>query len=417
MTLDTSWTTGIQIPFGNPALLDDDPSVAARCVDSSETLLTTSKRRVLKEGLRLQSGEQLAPVEVAYETWGTLNRAGDNAILVCHALTGDAHAAGKYSPSDERLGWWDPLIGPGRAFDTERYFVVCANVLGGCQGTTGPASLNPETLDPYGSAFPQVTVRDMVRLQYALLRGLGVRRLAAVAGGSLGGMQVLEWLVTYPSFVDAAIPIGSSLAHTAQGIAYNLVGREAIMLDPAWQGGDYYGTGRTPDKGLALARMLGMITYQSDESMRRKFARKAVDSTGEGTPASRFQVESYLYYQGESLVRRFDANSYLVLSRAMDLHDVGDGRGGIDAALARVNPGTRTLVIGIDSDILFPTHLQRETAERLHAVGRHAQYHEITSPWGHDAFLIEYDQITAAITRFLGAEYDAWNRRTNEQTA
>jgi homoserine O-acetyltransferase/O-succinyltransferase len=357
--------------------------------------------------LMLDCGERLAPIQVAYETWGTLNAAGDNAVLVCHALTGDSHAAGKYMPEDTRLGWWDPLIGPGRAFDTRRYFVVCANVLGGCQGTTGPASTDPATGKPYGSAFPQVTVRDMVRLQYSLVRALGVRRLAAVVGGSLGGMQVLEWLATYPEFVEAAIPVGASMSHTAQGIAYNLVGREAIMMDADWQGGDYYGTDREPVRGLALARMVGIITYQSDESMRRKFERRHTESDPAGyfRPEARFQVENYLYYQGESLVKRFDANSYLRLSRAMDLHDLGYGRGGVDAALSGVNPETRTLVVGISSDILFPTHLQSETVETMQGLGKCASYHEITSPWGHDAFLIEYEQLTAAISRFLEGTY------------
>jgi homoserine O-acetyltransferase/O-succinyltransferase len=397
-------------PAASVDLLDDDPSVTAHGVDGNLSLLSRRCYCVLQEGLRLENGCHLAPVQVAYESWGTLNEAGDNAILICHALTGDAHAAGKHEPEDNRLGWWDPLIGPGRAFDTRRYFVICANILGGCQGTTGPSSLNPGTGRPYGSAFPQVTVRDMVRLQHELLRSLGVRQLAALAGGSLGGMQALEWLVSYPDFVRTAIPIGASLAHTAQGIAYNLVGREAIVADPAWQGGDYYGTGRTPARGLAIARMLGMITYQSDESMTRKFARRSANEavrTGSQHPGGDlFQIESYLRYQGESLVKRFDANSYLVLSRAMDLHDVGAMHGGVEAALARVGPAARTLVIGINSDILFPTHLQRETVERLRSAGRHAQYVEIDSPWGHDAFLIEYDQLTTAINGFLDGDRD-----------
>ncbi len=390
-------TSAIETP--RLVILDDDPSVVARGSGGDAALLTSQRRWTLAEGLPLEAGQRLAPIEVAYETWGTLNRAGDNAILVCHALTGDAHAAGRYA-DDARLGWWDPLIGPGRALDTRRYFVVCANILGGCQGTTGPASLDSATGQPYGSTFPTITVRDMVRLQYALVRGLGVRRLAAVAGGSLGGMQALEWLVMYPDFVAAAIPVAASLAHTPQGIAYNLIGREAIMRDPDWRGGDYYSSGRTPEQGLALARMIGMITYQSDESMQRKFGRSRV----EADPADRFQVESYLHYQGESLVRRFDANSYLVLSRAMDLHDVGTGRGGMDVALACTDPATRTLVVGISSDILFPLHLQRDTAARLQALARPATYAEIRSPWGHDAFLIDYDQLTAHITAFLAGD-------------
>lgn len=387
------------------SLLDDDPSVAGRDPGGAASFLTGSRRSLtLPGGITLESGVYLAPVEVAYESWGSLNQAGDNAILICHALTGDAHAAGKYGAEDTRLGWWDPLIGPGHAFDTRRYFVVCANVLGGCQGTTGPASTNPATGRPYGSSFPQVTVRDMVKAQYGLLRSLGVNKLAAVAGGSLGGMQVLEWLVTYPDFVKAAIPIGTAFAHTAQGIAYNLVGREAIALDPDWQNGEYYHTGRSPRRGLSVARMVGMITYQSEESMRRKFDRERVDpaSCSYYDPSSRFQIESYLYYQGESLVNRFDANSYLTLTRAMDLHDIGYNRGGIDEALRHIPQTTRTLVIGISSDILFPTHHQREIADRLRVLNRPVRYHEITSPWGHDAFLIEYEQLTDAIGRFLG---------------
>ncbi len=389
--------------------LDDDPSVSARGIEAAragESLLSTRQSWTLAAGLQLECGVHLSPIEVAYETWGTLNDAGDNALLVCHALTGDAHAAGKHTLDDARLGWWDPLIGPGRPFDTERYFVVCANVLGGCQGTTGPSSADPVTGTPYGSRFPTVTVRDMVNLQYALLQALGVRSLATVSGGSLGGMQALEWLVSYPHFVRSAIPVGASLAHTAQGIAYNLIGREAIMLDPAWQGGDYYATGQgAPERGLALARMVAMITYQSEESMRRKFDRALVEQESGTDPiGSNFQVESYLHYQGNSLTRRFDANSYLILSRAMDLHDLGRGRGGIEAALSRVGGQGKALVIGISSDILFTTHLQRETADMLNATGCPATYQEINSPWGHDAFLIEYGQLAAAIVPFLAEE-------------
>lgn len=406
VTQDTLTIETVPNANSNFSAWDDDPSVTAHAVEagsSSRSLPSTKQQLTLGEGLLLDCGAHLSPVAVAYETWGTLNGAGDNAILVCHALTGDAHAAGTYAAADDRLGWWDPLIGPGRAFDTDRYFVVCANVLGGCQGTTGPSSTNPATGKPYAAEFPQVTVRDMVRLQYALLRKLGVRSLASVSGGSLGGMQVLEWMVSYPEFVRSAIPIGASLAHTVQGIAYNLVGREAIMLDPAWEEGNYYDTGRVPERGLAIARMVGMITYQSEESMRRKFDRQREDGSDASyyRHGARFQIESYLHYQGACLVKRFDANSYLTLSRAMDLHDVGYGRGGTEAALACTGEQTRTLVIGISSDILFPTHLQRETVERLKALGRDASYFEVNSPWGHDAFLIEYSQLTTAIVPFL----------------
>ncbi len=381
--------------------LDDDPSVVAPT--EAADLLSVKHNWDCPQPLPLECGTTLYGVQVAYETWGTLNAAGDNAIYICHALTGDAHAAGRYQPSDKKGGWWNPLIGPGRAFDTDRYFVVCANILGGCQGTTGPASLDPATGKPYGSRFPTVTVRDMVRLAYCLLRALGVTRLACVTGGSLGGMQTLEWLVSYPDFVATAIPIAASLAFSPQGIAFSLIGRQAIMLDPNWQGGDYYDAPARPDAGLAMARMVGMLSYQSDASMQRKFGRDRVDESEAAyyDPAARFQVENYLHYQGDTLVQRFDANSYLLLSRAMDLHDIGYQRGGIATAVALIAPATRTLVVGISSDLLFPTRLQRETVAAFHAAGRYARYYELESPWGHDAFLIEYDRLTPVISSFL----------------
>ncbi len=383
-------------------VLDDDPSVGAAAV-GTPALSGDAQCWADPAPLPLDCGQTLSGVQVAYETWGRLNAAADNVLVVCHALTGDAHAAG-VAPGATRPGWWDALIGPGRALDTEHYFVVCANVLGGCRGTTGPASPHPADGRPYGSRFPPITVRDMVRLQMRLVWALGVQRIVAVIGGSLGGMQALEWAVLDPERVCAVVTIGAALAHSAQGIAYNLIGREAIQLDPAWQGGDYYGSGRPPNRGLALARMIGMITYQSAESMRRKFDRRlAQDSTAPTDPATRFQVESYLQYQGDSLVRRFDANSYLVLSRAMDLHDLAYGRGSLAQALAQITPHTRTLAIGINSDILFPTQLQQKIVRALHTAGRPATYAEIASPWGHDAFLLEHDQLTHLLRRFLVA--------------
>jgi homoserine O-acetyltransferase/O-succinyltransferase len=384
-----------------PQTYDDDPSVVAPT--KTADLLSVTRYWDCQQPLPLECGATLYGVQVAYETWGTLNAAGDNAINICHALTGDAHAAGRYHASDKKAGWWNPLIGPDRAFDTNRYFVVCANILGGCQGTTGPASPDPTTGKPYGSRFPTVTVRDIVRLEYLLLRALGVNRLASVSGGSLGGMQALEWLVSYPDFVASAIPIAASMAHSAQGIAFNLFGRQAIMLDPHWLGGDYYDSPTRPDSGLALARIVGMISYQSDASMQRKFGRERVDEAEVAyyDPAARFQVENYLHYQGDSLVRRFDANSYLLLSRAMDLHDIGYQRGGIAAAITRTSSAARTLVIGISSDLLFPTRLQRETVAAFQQQNRAARYHELESPWGHDAFLIEYERLTTAIADFL----------------
>jgi homoserine O-acetyltransferase len=406
MELPTPGRAGGTVAAG-PPILDDDPSVAARN-GGHPALLSHTEHWQDPEPLPLDCGRTLTGVQVAYETWGRLNAAADNAVVICHALTGDAHAAGVYA-GDDRPGWWDPLIGPGRAIDTDRYFVICANVLGGCRGTTGPSTPAPGDGQPYGSRFPQVTVRDIVRLQYRLVRALGVHSIAAVIGGSLGGMQVLEWAVLYPGLVRHAISIGASLAHSAQGIAFNLIGREAIMLDPAWHEGDYYGTGHGPDRGLSIARMMGMITYQSAESMRRKFDRARVEAGAENyyRPASRFQVENYLHYQGESLVRRFDANSYLVLSRAMDLHDLAQGRESMAAALAQIAPQTRVLAVGISSDLLFPTDLQHAIVAAVRAAGRAATYAEIESPWGHDAFLIEYAQLGAIVADFLSGSTNA----------
>jgi homoserine O-acetyltransferase len=384
----------------------DDPSVSATASGQQResAALVVEKKEFHcawpPDEFVLESGERLGPITVAYETCGELNRAKNNAILICHALTGDSHAAGVYGPSDARLGWWDPLIGPGRPFDTDRYFVICSNVLGGCQGTTGPASINPATGHPYGSSFPTFTIRDQVRLQRLLVEHLGVEKLLAVAGGSTAGMQVLEWMVTYPEMVESAIPIACAVRLHPQAIAYNLVGRQAIMLDPHWHGGDYYDYGEGPDIGLAIARMVGMITYQSDTSMWMKFGRETTEEERRLLQgAGRFQVESYLHYQGDSLVERFDANSYLYLVRAMDLHDIGRGYGGWQDALRRVR--ARVLVMGIDSDILFPTYQQREMVRFLHNIGVDVSYFEIDSPYGHDAFLIEYEQMVPVVRGFV----------------
>ncbi|MDI3280161.1 MAG: homoserine O-acetyltransferase [Bacillota bacterium] len=348
--------------------------------------------------LVLDSGQKLGPITVAYETYGQLNAAGDNAILIAHALTGDSHVA-SHAPG-EREGWWEPLVGTGRAFDTSRYFVVCSNVLGGCQGTTGPSSPDPKTGRPWGMRFPVITIRDMVRVQRHLLDYLGVRRLAAVAGGSMGGLQVLEWAVTYPELVEKALVFAAPGRISPQAIAYNEVMRQAIMLDPAWQGGDYQ-PGQGPARGLAVARMLGMITYQSCESMNRKFGRafRGRIPTDYFSFQGQFEVESYLHYQGQKLVRRFDANSYLYLTRAMDLFDLGLGRGGYEEALKHIQ--ARTLVVGISSDILYPAALERELVEDLRRVGVEAEYVELQSPFGHDAFLIEFEQVGAIISDFL----------------
>ncbi|GHO75761.1 homoserine O-acetyltransferase [Ktedonobacter sp. SOSP1-85] len=350
--------------------------------------------------LSLQRGGLLGPITVAYETWGTLNALGTNAILVTHALTGDTHAHDSEHPDDTKIAWWNPLIGPGRPIDTNRYFVICSNVLGGCSGSTGPASVDPRTEHPYGMRFPIITIHDMVRAQHALMEHLGVRQLAAVYGGSIGGQQALAWAVLYPEMVQRVAVIAASGSLTAQGIAFNEVARQAIMADPQWNCGDY-APGRGPATGLSIARMLAMITYQSEESMEQRFGRHAARREEVTSPTAhpnlggRFDVENYLYHQGESLVQRFDANSYLYLSRAMDLFDISEGFSSLDAALARIR--SKALFIGINSDCLFPARHVRTLAERVRQLGGNATYIELNSPHGHDAFLKEWAQMTVAL--------------------
>lgn len=354
-----------------------------------------------KEPFSLESGAKLNKVDVAYETYGTLNENKTNAILIQHALTGNSHCAGKYNVQDKQVGWWDPLIGPGKAFDTDRYFLVCANVLGGCNGTTGPASINPDTGVPYGMGFPVITIRDMVRIQKQLLSHLGIGRLKAVAGGSMGGMQTLEWGVMFPDTADKLICIAAPGRLYPQAIAFNTIGRQAIMNDPDWQGGGYY-PGKGPVRGLAVARMVGTITYRSDESMNRRFGRKLCsdDRNRYFDFHEQFEVESYLHYHGTELVKRFDANSYLYLTKAMDLYDVGRGYPSYEAALARIQG--ELLIMGISSDILFPPYQQREVARILQAARGRAEYFELNTPYGHDGFLIEFEKISPVIRRFIG---------------
>ena len=348
--------------------------------------------------LLLESGARLAPVDVAYETYGTLNALGDNAILVCHALTGSAHVAGYQSEDRATLGWWDPIIGPGRPLDTNRYFVVCSNFLGGCYGTTGPASMNPASQRAYGIDFPAVSVRDLVTVQHALLNHLGVSRLVTVIGGSLGGMQVLEWGAMFPKKVASLIPIATAVQHSPWCIGLNDLAWQAIMNDPDWQGGAYPAD-KQPERGLSLARQIAMVSYRSDISFMNRFHRDgAPPSMG---PALRdclgvcYQVESYLRYQGTKLVHRFDANTYLSITRTMDGHDMARGRGSPEEVLAGVT--MPALCVGIDSDILYPAHEQRSIAHNLPG----GSYLELHSPHGHDAFLIEYEQLGAAVSAFL----------------
>ena len=352
------------------------------------------------DSLPLQHGGSFGPITLAYETWGTLNATRDNAILIVHALTGSSHAYDEERPDDPKAAWWNPLIGPGRPFDTSRYFVICSNVLGGCYGSTGPSSIDVRTGQPYGMRFPVVTIRDMVHAQQRLIEHLGVRQLTMVAGGSIGGQQALEWAVTYPELVRKVAVVASTASLTAQAVAFSEVQRQAIMADPRWQGGNYE-PGQGPDAGLAIARMLAMITYQSEESMELRFSRQSASRGITPTPSGwadfggRFDVEDYLYYQGASLVRRFDANSYLYISRAMDLYDVSDGYPSLDAALRRVR--SKALFIGIRSDFLFPAARVRWLADQVRSLGGDATYVELDSPHGHDAFLKEWEQMTGAL--------------------
>jgi homoserine O-acetyltransferase len=349
--------------------------------------------------IRLDSGVILAPVDVAYETYGELNEERNNAILILHAFSGDAHAAG-ISRDGGKPGWWDNMIGPGKAFDTDRYFVVCSNILGGCKGTTGPASINPETGCPYGMIFPVITISDIVRLQKMLVDHLGIRRLLCVAGGSMGGMQALEWSVAYPDFVAAAMPIATTARHSAQQIAFNEVGRQAIMADPDWCEGNYYGK-KPPARGLAVARMVGHITYMSDDSMREKFGRKFREDDALPDFSKVFEVESYLRYRGSQFVDRFDANSYLYITKAMDLFDLTKDHPSLAAALERAQ--ARFLVLSFTSDWLYPSYQSLEIVSALRGRNRDVAYCELPSNYGHDAFLADVGEQTELVRGFLAS--------------
>jgi homoserine O-acetyltransferase/O-succinyltransferase len=345
-------------------------------------------------------GGYLEEVTLAYETWGELDPSGENAILIVHALTGDSHCAGGISESYKRGGWWDEMVGPGRLVDTDEHFVVCSNVLGGCSGSTGPASVDPATDIQYGMRFPIVTISDIVRAQKRLLDDLGVRKLEVVIGGSIGGQQALEWALKFPDFVEKAVPVAATGALGPQGLGMSEIGRRAIMADPNWQGGDYYGTGKFPETGLAIARMAGMLTYQSAEGQWERFGREEATR-----PAlyeefgGRFEIESYLHYQGHDLTGRFDANSYLYLTRAMDLYDIGAGYASHEEAYERIE--AEVLFVGISSDWLFPAREVRAAAELAKAAGAEAHYEEIESLNGHDAFLKDWDELRAAVGPFL----------------
>lgn len=355
------------------------------------------------DSIALDSGATLAPVEIAYETYGELNARKTNAILVLHAFSGDAHAAG-ISPETGKPGWWDNMIGPGKAFDTNRYFVISSNVLGGCRGSTGPSSINPETGCPFGMSFPVITIGDMVRAQRMLIDSLGIERLLTVSGGSMGGMQALEWAVAWPDRVVSAIPIATTTRHSAQQIAFNEVGRQAVMADPDWNGGNYY-SAKPPARGLAVARMVGHITYMSDDSMREKFGRRlrGKENFGFGFDVD-FEVESYLRYRGSQFVSRFDANSYLFITKAMDYFDLTNGRGSVAAAFERV--GARFLVISFSSDWLYPSYQSQEIVRALRARNCDVAYVELQSNYGHDSFLVDVAEQSDLVRGFLANTFE-----------
>ena len=350
--------------------------------------------------LKLDAGVELSPYQVAYQTYGELNADRSNAILICHALTGDQHVHNVH-PVTGKEGWWDSIVGPGLPIDTDRFFVICSNVLGGCLGTTGPASKNPATGEPYGLTFPVVTVRDMVRAQAALLDHLGIGQLLCVAGGSMGGMQVLQWVVTYPERIFSALPIATAARHSAQNIAFHEVGRQAVMADPDWRNGKYLVEGTSPHRGLAVARMAAHITYLSDAALHRKFGRRLQDRELPtfGFDAD-FQVENYLRYQGSSFVERFDANSYLYITRAMDYFDLAGEHGDVLANAFR-NLKSRVCMVSFTSDWLFPTEEARQIVHALNAPGAPVSFAEIETDKGHDAFLLDEPELFAIVRGFL----------------
>jgi homoserine O-acetyltransferase len=392
------------------------PNTAAGSVGTVDTQFLD-----LPQPLDLDCGRRLEQIRIAYETYGTLSPARDNVILVCHALSGDAHAAGfarlpaaestrdgfradeRDGASGRGLGWWDGMIGPGKAFDTNRFFVVSSNLLGGCRGPTGPTSTHPATGRPYGSDFPAITVAVMVRVERALLHELGIPRLAAVAGGSLGGMQALEWAVQYGDDVGAIIPIASTHALHPQGVAWNAIARNAITADPAWQGGHYYGTGRAPTGGMGVARMVGHITYLSATSLNDKFGRRLQSSADirYDLTEPEFQVESYLRHQADTFVKRFDANTYLYTSRALSYFDLARQHGGGELTHALRHVSARTMLIAFSSDWLYPPEGSEALAAALRAAGKEVELHVIDAPYGHDCFLLEEARQTPMIQQFL----------------
>ena len=356
----------------------------------------------LADSLRLDSGARLDQVDIAYRTYGVLNADKSNAVLVCHALTGDQHVAGIH-PTSGKPGWWSQVIGPGKPLDPQRHFIICSNVIGGCMGSTGPSSINPKTGKAWGLSFPVITIADMVRAQAMLLDHLGIDTLFAVIGGSMGGMQALQWAADYPERLFSALCLAATTRHSAQNIAFHEVGRQAIMADPNWQGGDYASLGGRPEKGLAVARMAAHITYLSQPALQRKFGRELQrDGLSWGFDAD-FQVESYLRHQGSTFVDRFDANSYLYITRAIDYFDLAGSYEGVLAEAFRKSRDVRFCVLSFTSDWLYPTPESRTIVRALNAAGARASFVEIDSDKGHDAFLLDEPVMRSALAGFLDA--------------
>lgn len=379
------------VPFG----IGDDVASAGLVRTRTVTFDRPDQR------LQLEGGGTLGPFTLAYETYGRLSERRDNAILVAHALSGDAHCAGLHRPDDRRPGWWDMMVGPGKALDTDKYFIVCANVIGGCGGSTGPSSINPATGRPFGTDFPIITIADMVNAQVMLLDHLGIAKLLAAVGGSMGGMQVLELAISHRDRVHLAVPLATAARQPTQAIAFNEVGRQAIMADPNWKDGHYYG-GPPPTKGLSVARMIGHITYLSDEAMQEKFGRRLRDIHEYSfTFSADFEVESYLRHQGLSFTDRFDANTYLYITRALDYFDLARQHGSLVQAFRDVK--ARFLVLGFTSDWLHPPYQLKEIVGALRASHKHVSYYEVDSRFGHDAFLLEREKMEGVISAFLSS--------------
>jgi homoserine O-acetyltransferase/O-succinyltransferase len=353
-----------------------------------------------KEKLELESGRVFGPITVVYETYGTLNSDKSNAVLILHSLSGDSHAAGKLSESDKHSGWWDSMIGDNKPFDTNKYFIICSNVLGGCSGTTGPSSIDPQTKQPYAMNFPFITIEDMVRVQYELIKHLNIEVLYSIAGGSMGGMQALKWAQMHPDKVRSVIPIATTVRLSPQAIAFNEVGRQSIISDVAWNKGNYYSEKEAPSKGLSIARMLGHITYLSEEGMSRKFGRQLCQSdTYQYEYLTEFQVESYLHYQGKRFTERFDANSYIYLTKAIDYFDLSSGYASLEEAVAMMK--CKFLVLSYSSDWLFPTYQSLELVNALRKNNLNVSFCEIKADYGHDSFLLKNELHEKLIKGFL----------------